>query len=107
MYHATIIPVAGDIVTVDLPGEKLRATVVRMIDDDTLLAEITGTPFMRSHMFRAGDIIACRRSYSVLGETWKAEDDRAHFNFVAAEPPPPAKRQKKVKPNATAIKRLA
>jgi hypothetical protein len=69
------LPKANDQLNVTLPGEILRALVTRVVNQDTVIVEI-GQPMTRSHSFRLGDLVACRRTPGMLGETWQAIEDR-------------------------------
>lgn len=60
---------------VDLPSERLRATVRRVADRNTVLVELTALPMAKTHQFKKGDIVICRRNAGLLGETWIAEGD--------------------------------
>jgi hypothetical protein len=91
-------PRADDNLTVTLPGETMRAKVKRVVDRNTVFVEI-GQPMTRSHNYRLGDLVACRRTPGVLGETWQALDDRVLFNRPVAPEP-------EIKP-APAAKKLA
>jgi hypothetical protein len=69
------IPRVEAALNVTLPGELLRAIVTKVLDINTVVVEI-GQPMTRSHSFRLGDLVACRRTPGVLGETWQAIEDR-------------------------------
>lgn len=78
------VPEVGKPLTVTLPGELMRAIVKRVLNRNTAFVEI-GQPMTRSHNYRKGDLVACKRKRQELGEIWEALDDRA----TAPEPPPP------------------
>lgn len=68
------MPKVDDLLTIQLPGEKIRATVKRIIDNDAILVELTYMPMAKSHQFKIGDVVACRRVQNVLwGESWVAQ----------------------------------
>lgn len=69
------IPRVESQLNVTLPGEILRAIVTKVLNINTVVVEI-GQPMTRSHSFRLGDLVACRRTPGVLGETWQAIEDR-------------------------------
>lgn len=69
------IPRVDHELNVTLPGEILRAIVTKVVNINTCIVEI-GQPMTRSHSFRLGDLVACRRTPGVLGETWQAIEDR-------------------------------
>lgn len=76
-----MLPAEGSEVTVDLPGERTRALVLKRIDESAIVVELMSAPAARSHSYRRGDKVPCRLTRSDLGETvWKAIDDR---QFIA------------------------
>jgi hypothetical protein len=87
------IPRVDESLNVTLPGEILRAIVTKVVNINTCIVEI-GQPMTRSHSFRLGDLVACRRTPGVLGETWQAIEDRP----TAPDPAMLAKATVPVKP---------
>lgn len=79
----TFMPNVGDNLTLTLPGEALRATVVRIVDEDHVMAEIISQPMTRGHMFRLGDVVGCTREARLWGEQWTAQDDRTFIAGMA------------------------
>jgi hypothetical protein len=71
----TFTPRVNDDLTVTLPGEMMRAQVTRVIDKNTVIVQI-GQPMTRSHNFRKDDLVGCRRTPGVLGESWQAIEVR-------------------------------
>lgn len=80
--------VNGDL-TVTLPGELLRAKVTKVVDRNLVFVEI-GQPMTRGHNFRLGDLIACRRTPGVLGESWQAIEIRPTVSLPQPERKPDA-----------------
>lgn len=79
------LPRIGEDLTVVLPSETMRARITRVVDADTVIVEI-GQPFMKTHNYRRGDLVACRRTPGVLGETWQAIEVRPSLpNFPPAD----------------------
>jgi hypothetical protein len=72
------IPAPGSQLVVNLPNETMRAKVTKVVNRDLVLVEI-GQPLVRTHHYRKGDIIACRREWGELGEYWEAVDSRLMF----------------------------
>jgi hypothetical protein len=68
-------PRVNDDLTVTLPSEQMRAKVTRVIDRNTVIVQI-GQPMMRTHNFRKDDLVGCRRTQDVLGESWQAIEVR-------------------------------
>ena len=70
------IPQEGNYLTVTLPGEILRAIVVKRINDDTVIVEIATEPLSKlSHSFKFRDIIVCKRVRGLFGEDWEAKQN--------------------------------
>ncbi len=53
----------------------MRAKVTKVVDRNTVFCQI-GQPMTRGHNFRNGDLVACRRTPGILGETWQAVENR-------------------------------
>lgn len=69
------IPSAGEPMTVALPNEMIRATVIRVINRNTIEARLDlAAPFTRIHGYNFGDVIRFRREKNILGEKWAAVD---------------------------------
>lgn len=66
-------PAAGSYLTISLPGEFMRAQVDRVVSRNTVICTL-GQPMAKSHNYRLGDVVACRRTPAPeLGtETWNA-----------------------------------
>lgn len=99
------LPRVGTDLTVLLPGELLRARVTKVVDRNLVFVEI-GQPMTKGHSFRLGDLVACRRTPGVLGETWQAIENRPNASI---EPPPERKPDAQLaeKPVPKAKKRVA
>lgn len=63
------LPRPGCQLIVSLPGETLRCVVDQIISDDVVFVKIP-QPLTRNHSYRSGDLVACRRTPGLLGETW-------------------------------------
>lgn len=76
------VPTVGSYLTIDLPGERTRATVRRVVDEDLVLIELTTMPMAKSHQYRFRDILPVRRTIrsdvSAPGspETWAVVEER-------------------------------
>ena len=71
---AKFIPTEGNYLTVTLPGEILRAIVVKVITNDTVIVEIATEPLSKlSHSFKFRDIVVCKRQRGLFGEDWVAK----------------------------------
>lgn len=72
------VPEVDTLLVVHLPGEITRATVRRVVNDNTVLAELTGMPMAKSHNYRLGDLVAARRVRGTFGgEHWQSVETRA------------------------------
>jgi hypothetical protein len=81
-------PVEGGRLTVTLPGEKLMATVRGIVSRDDVVVELTAQPMMggKSHAYRKGDFVPCRRGVDDLQvECWRAVSEHELNQAVAAE----------------------
>lgn len=64
--------------TVDLGGEAMRCLVRLVVDDDTVVVEITGVCMSKNHPFRQGDFVAAKRSRHMGGhDEWRATSRNA------------------------------
>jgi hypothetical protein len=73
-------------VTVDLPGEKVRAIIVGVVNDDAIIAKLVGPMISKTHTYKAGDPVPCRRGIDGMGvEVWSAVSERELDMAEAAE----------------------
>lgn len=70
------IPQVLSMLTIELPGEALRAMVERVVSSDSIVARIVSQPMAKSHSYKKDDIVACRRQKAMMGEVWAAIDER-------------------------------
>ncbi len=75
-------PQVGQMLTVEIPGERIRAPIVRVLDSETVVIEVQTPPMARAGVFRVGDIGIAKRSSSELEDFWFAREPYR-------EPPPP------------------
>lgn len=80
-------PAEQTLVTISLPGETLRATVARVVNPNLLVVELTAAPMAKSHSYRFGDFVPCRREVTELGGL---------NSWVAYRPPPSLREAEKV-----------
>lgn len=57
---------------VQLPNERLRAIIRRVVTNDAVIVEITSVPLTRTHDYQKGDYVACRRKKNDFGEVWES-----------------------------------
>lgn len=68
---AKFVPKENSYLTVSLPGELLRAIVIKVVNENSVIAEITTEPLAKSHNYKFRDIVACRRVRGMFGEDWE------------------------------------
>lgn len=79
MYKPTI----DTYLTIDLPGEKLRAVVRKILTPNKVVIELTGCPLAKSHQYKKDDFVACKRTQGIFGETWEAIESKPNLeDFV-------------------------
>lgn len=66
------LPKVDQPLIIDLPGEKLPATVKRVVNKDTAIVELTNQPLAKSHTYKFRELVPVRRTPGMLGETWQA-----------------------------------
>lgn len=108
MFHPTL----NTVLTVTLPGEVLRAPVVRLWDTDTVVVELVAVPLNpgKTHAYRKGDLVPVQRRSNGLGERWEAIEERLLYGrpLPGEEPPmPPPKAPVKVAKRRTPAKKKA
>ena len=59
-------PNEGEFLTLFLPGEMVRAKVLRASSPDSCIAQIESVPMARGHQYRKEDIVPCRRGVDPL-----------------------------------------
>lgn len=93
-------PKVNSILVITLPGETIRAKVVKIIDRHTCMVELTGQPpnHAKMHTYRAGDFIPVERTRNGgwLSDNWEAMDERLLYaRALPGEMPDVAKRKRK------------
>jgi hypothetical protein len=70
-------PKIGDTITVELPDERTRAQIEKVISQDAVIARLMTFTTSKSHQYRKDDLVACR--FEMLGMTipgWRAMSQR-------------------------------
>lgn len=63
------MPTMDQMITVDLPDERTRAKVVKVISDTACLAEIAQyTTALKSHPYHKGDVVAVQLRKDAMGQ---------------------------------------
>lgn len=92
-YH----PVEDSYIIVQLPNERLRAIIRRVVNDDAIIVEVVSIPLARTHNYQRGDYVACRRIDTSLGEIWEAvAEQRISVEKLAEKISDPKKAKKKI-----------
>lgn len=77
MSHGRYVPEVGNIITVELPGERTRATIERVISDEAVIAKLQTFTTSKEHDYRKGDLVPCRFTDVGMGATgWLAISER-------------------------------
>lgn len=89
-YH----PQEDSYLIVQLPNERLRAMIRRVVTDDAVIVELTSVPLARTHAYQRGDYVACRRKLTDLGEIWEAvAEQKISLEQVAEKVAAPKKKK--------------
>lgn len=64
----------GQKIPVNLPSEIVRAEVIEVMSDNEVRVSLTvQAPMAKSHSFKIGDVVSCRRSAGLGGiDRWEA-----------------------------------
>ncbi len=62
--------IIGSYLTVELPGERMRATVKDVIDEKTVVVEIIIIPMTKSHDYKQGNFVECALENGIFGKNW-------------------------------------
>ncbi len=60
-------------ITIEVPGERIRGTVVDVISADKIIVELTNLPLSKSHDYKQGNFVECHLESNVLGNAWTAK----------------------------------
>lgn len=78
-------PKVGDTITVELPDERTRATVEKVISDTAVIARLQHYMTSKSHNYKKDELIACRFETLSMGiNGWRVMSER---ELDAAEQP--------------------
>lgn len=83
--RSKFIPQAGTVekpsyLIVQFPGESMRCSVERVIDEDTVFIRINSPPISRSHSFRFDEVVGVRRRMTAgRQDVWEAQSEREFF----------------------------
>lgn len=88
-------PKVGDTITIELPDERTRATIEKVISDTAVIAKLLTYTSSKSHAYRKDDLVACK--FEMLNMTvpgWRAMSQR-ELDAAAG----PEKKKRKGKPH--------
>ena len=68
---AKYYPTEDAYLIVQLPNERLRGIIRRVVTEDAVIVEIMSIPLSRTHTYQRGDYVACRRKDTALGDVWE------------------------------------
>lgn len=61
-------PKTGDVITINLPDEVTRATIIRMVSATAAIAELMNfTTASKSHNYKKGDLVPCKFGRTITG----------------------------------------
>lgn len=70
------IPAEDGYLIASLPGERVRAQIRQVVTKDAVIVELTSIPLAKSHNYKRGDYVACRRTQDDTGNIWKAVEEQ-------------------------------
>ena len=73
-----MLPEVGQLITVELPDERTRAEIIKVISETAVLAKISQfTTASKSHPYKKGDVVGAQLKPGNLGQiAWIAVDER-------------------------------
>lgn len=92
------VPKEGETITLDLPDERTRATIKRVISDTALIAELQHYTTSKSHPYRKGDLVAAKFGPLAMNQVgWRAVSERELADSEPAKKAAPKSRKRKKK----------
>ncbi len=70
------IPKPNTYLIIDLPGEKLRAFIRKVLTPNKIVLQLLNVPLAKSHTYKMNDFVACKRVQGMFGEIWEAIESR-------------------------------
>lgn len=85
------VPKTEQMLMIELPGERLLAQVVKVVNPDVVICELVNTPLMtKNHHYERGAFVPVERTRTPLETVWRA------FKPTPRAAPGPKRRRKKV-----------
>lgn len=73
----------NEVLTIELPGERTRALICKILSPGKIILELTSEPLAKSHSYRKGEFVACVRKKSIFGEFWQVVETKPNLeDFV-------------------------
>ena len=69
-------PTLDTYLTIELPGEKLRALIKKILTKHKIVLQLTSVPLAKSHAYKQYDFVACKRVQGMFGETWEVMESK-------------------------------
>lgn len=66
------MPKTDTYLIIELPGEKLRAFVRKILTPNKIVLQLLNVPLGKSHNYKKDDYVACKRVQGMFGESWEA-----------------------------------
>lgn len=88
-------PKVGDIITVEIPDERTRAEIMKVVSDTAVIARLMTYLVSKSHNYRKDDLVPCK--FGQLDMTvpgWKAISER-ELEDMLPKPEPKGKKKSK------------
>jgi len=81
-------PKVGETITLELPDERTRATIEKVISDEAAIARLLTYTTSKSHSYKKGDLVACRFERLGMGVPgWRAMSQRELDEADSAKAP--------------------
>lgn len=74
--YRVFVPRAGDYLVVQLPGERIRCPIERVINTDTVIFRIDSPPMAKTHQFQFEQNYGARRRLLNGRDFWEAQYER-------------------------------
>ena len=58
------------VITIEVPGERIRGTIVDVVAHNEIIVQLTNLPLSKGHEFKQGDFVRCNLENDVLGRMW-------------------------------------
>ena len=87
------VPKQDQTLLIELPGERLLASVAKVVNPDTVICELINMPLMsKNHHYEKGDFVPCERTVTPFETVWRAF--RPQPRTPESAPKPKARRKR-------------